>query len=79
MSKIPHEQLTPEQRETLQKLEKSRKHMEADVADVLQRHGVPRGTIIELRCGFPPPGGCYCWDEGGGWYCCDGMVGGSSG
>ena len=78
MSKIPQEQLTREQRETLEKLEKSRKHMEADLAEVLKRHGVPHGTIVELRCGFPPPGGCYCKDEDSGWYCCDGMVGGSS-
>jgi hypothetical protein len=79
MSKIPQEQLTREQRDTLEKLEKSRKHMESELAEVLKRHGVPHGTIVELRCGFPPPVGCYCKDEDSGWYCCDGMVGGSSG
>jgi len=75
--RTPQEQLTPKQRETLEKLEKSRKHIEADVAEVLKKHGFPGVSVLELRCGFPPPGGCYC-NDGNGWYCCE-IVGGQSG
>jgi hypothetical protein len=66
---IPEAQLTPEQRETLEKLKKSSKRIEAEMAEVLERHGLPHVTTIELRCGFPPPGGCYC-SSNGVWYCC---------
>jgi hypothetical protein len=76
---IPREQLTWTQRENLEKLNKSRKAFETDIAEVLQRHGVPKGAVIELRCGFPPSGDRYCKDADGAWYCCDAVVGGDSG
>ena len=68
--KIPQEKLTPKQRQTLQELEKSRQRIEADVAEVLKRHGLPNVKILALDCGMPPPGGCYC-NDGDGWYCCE--------
>lgn len=40
MDKIPQAQLTAKQRETLEKLEKSRKRIEADIAEILKRHGL---------------------------------------
>lgn len=76
---IPLEHLGCAQRETIEKLNNSRKAFEADLAELLKWHGVPKGTVVELRCGFPPSGDCYCKDADGGWYCCDVPVGGNSG
>ena len=70
-NKIPSEQLTPKQRETLLKLEES--GAQADIAKVLERHGLPnmRKLHVIIDPGTPPPGGCYCTDDAGtSWYCC---------
>ena len=72
--KIPSEQLTPKQRETLLKLEES--GTQAEIAKVLERHGLPKMRELQVIVddpwpSNPPPGICYCTDDAGiSWYCC---------
>ena len=63
--KIPSEQLTPKQRETLLKLGES--GMQAEMAKI----GLASPKVMIDDPGQPPPGGCYCTEDAGkSWYCC---------